>query len=50
MINTADGREEAKGAILNDLERSEILAGNISPWYNLGGGEGGMNRHASKQA
>lgn len=36
MINTADEREEAKEVILNDLERSEILARNISPQYNLG--------------
>lgn len=35
MVNIADESKEAKGAILNDLERSEILAGNISPWYNL---------------
>lgn len=34
MINIADESEEAKGAFLNDLERSEILAGNISPRYN----------------
>jgi len=35
MINIADENEEAKGAILNDLKRSEILAGNTSPQYNL---------------
>lgn len=35
MINTADEREEAKGAILNDLERSETLARNTKPRYNL---------------
>lgn len=35
MINTADESEEAKEAILNDLERSEILAGNVSPWFNF---------------
>lgn len=35
MINTADEREEVKGAILDDPERSEILAGNIIHQYNL---------------
>lgn len=33
--NFADERDEAKGAILNYLERSEILARNISLQNNL---------------
>lgn len=35
MINTADEREEVKGAILDDPERSEILPRNIIHQYNL---------------
>lgn len=35
MVNFADERDEAKGAILNYLERSEILARNISLQNNL---------------